>query len=282
MCHWIQPSSLSSLLSPFSTGGIVQKASVRSACQPCQWPNAGQPYQHLFCTLLTQYCSRVSWVQIPPKAALPFSSKERVVLGVVDLFALPLPSYLILLLTHVQVSDNFALIHATVAVWVDVQSVWQAAEEGGISGAVQEGEDVQWGSLWVGRLQVCLWVYSCSGGLSCAALCKVVGGMLLQKSISWNLFSSLFLCLSVCLSVSREVVQELTDEYIASTRADYISRGSAKVRTISLFTSLMCSSVFFWCTVYRLRELPSHDTWHWIVVHWLHVLIVLYTVHIVI
>ena len=109
MCHWIQPSSLSSLLSPFSTGGIVQKASVRSACQPCQWPNAGQPHQHLFCTLLTQYCSRVSWVQIPPKAALPFSSKERVVLGVVGLFALPLPSYLILLLTHVQVSDDFAL-----------------------------------------------------------------------------------------------------------------------------------------------------------------------------
>ena len=29
--------------------------------------------------------------------------------------------------------------------------------------------------------------------------------------------------------VYREVVQELTDEYIASTRADYISRGSAKV-----------------------------------------------------
>ncbi|CAI8016406.1 Tubulin gamma-2 chain, partial [Geodia barretti] len=31
------------------------------------------------------------------------------------------------------------------------------------------------------------------------------------------------------LDDSREVVQELTDEYIASTRADYISRGSAKV-----------------------------------------------------
>ena len=56
----------------------------------------------------------------------------------------------------------------------------------------------------------------------------------------------LFLCLLFCplnfpppcffpppslplLCVYREVVQELTDEYIASTRADYISRGSAKV-----------------------------------------------------
>ena len=33
----------------------------------------------------------------------------------------------------------------------------------------------------------------------------------------------------MCMAVCREVVQELTDEYIASTRPDYISRGSAKV-----------------------------------------------------
>ena len=42
--------------------------------------------------------SRVSWVRIPPKAALLFSLEERAVLGVVDLFALPclstsLPSF---------------------------------------------------------------------------------------------------------------------------------------------------------------------------------------------
>lgn len=32
----------------------------------------------------------------------------------------------------------------------------------------------------------------------------------------------------------REVVQELTDEYIASTMPDYITRGSAKVRPYTL------------------------------------------------
>ena len=39
---------------------------------------------------------RVSWVQIPPpRAARYFSLEKRAVLGVVDLFAVPLPFYLI-------------------------------------------------------------------------------------------------------------------------------------------------------------------------------------------
>ena len=41
--------------------------------------------------------SRVSWVQITPRAALLLSLEKRVVLaGGVDLFALPLPCYLVL------------------------------------------------------------------------------------------------------------------------------------------------------------------------------------------
>ena len=47
--------------------------------------------------------SRVSWVPIPPRAALLFSRKGRAVLGVVDLFCFSLPLYLVtLLLTHIH------------------------------------------------------------------------------------------------------------------------------------------------------------------------------------
>ena len=41
----------------------------------------------------------------------------------------------------------------------------------------------------------------------------------------------------------REVVQELTDEYIASTRPDYISRGSAKVRPMDPLMYAQCVQV---------------------------------------
>ena len=42
----------------------------------------------------------------------------------------------------------------------------------------------------------------------------------------------LYLHFIYCYMPSREVVQELTDEYIASTRHDYISRGSANVSVL--------------------------------------------------
>ena len=48
------------------------------------------------------------WVRILPREAILFPSKERAVLGVVDLFALPLPSYLVTSLsTHVYISTQF-------------------------------------------------------------------------------------------------------------------------------------------------------------------------------
>ena len=59
---------------------------------------------------------------------------------------------------------------------------------------------------------------------------------------------SLCVCVCVCVCVCREVVQDLTEEYIASTRADYISRGSAKVGFLDRF--MHCGIVNLWPFIY--------------------------------
>ena len=69
---------------------------------------------------------------------------------------------------------------------------------------------------------------------SCTYSYELIRWLLKVHSISgWIILlfiCMMFLFIYCVLCTCREVVQELTDEYIASTRHDYISRGSAEVR----------------------------------------------------
>ena len=69
---------------------VVVVETIWYACRfeplPAELPRVAQ---------LVERSPRVLWVRIPPRAALYFSLKKRAVLGVVDLFVVPLPFYLI-------------------------------------------------------------------------------------------------------------------------------------------------------------------------------------------